>query len=54
MIELRQWGFYSDKDQKPSSYNMEISFDAKKTGILTEFQTFLLNKKIVMEKNVFF
>jgi hypothetical protein len=39
---------------KPSWYIMENLSDSKKNDVLPEFQTFLLEKKLTPEKNVFF
>ena len=39
---------------KPSWYIMENLSDSKKNDVLPEFQTFLLEKKLVPDKHVFF
>ena len=39
---------------KPSWYIMENLSDSNKNDVLPEFQAFLLDKKLVPEKNVFF
>jgi len=39
---------------KPSWYIMEKLTDSKKNDVLPEFQEFPLEKKLALEKNVFF
>ncbi len=46
--------FYGNITLKPNWYIMENLSDSKKNDILPEFQTFLLEKKLALEKNVFF
>ncbi|MFZ3056153.1 MAG: phage integrase N-terminal SAM-like domain-containing protein, partial [Smithella sp.] len=46
--------FYGNITLKPSLHIMENLSDSKKNDVLPEFQTFLLEKKLTPEKNVFF
>jgi hypothetical protein len=51
-FNFRRLVFYGNKDQKPGWCNMGNLSNVKANELIPEFQTFLLGKKLVPEKNV--